>query len=786
MRVPFCWLKDYVELHESAQEAAELLQSVGVPVENIEQAGASVSGIVTCRIVSAEKHPDAERLLICQVDAGSEKLQIVTAAPNARAGMVTAVALHGAILASGTKIKKGKLRGAVSEGMFCGWDEAGVDPECLPEDKREGILDLPEDTEIGVPVQKVLPIVEDILIVESFANRADQLSILGIARELAAKLERPLRMPEIMRDYDQASINGEDNLVAIEDYTACPRFMARLVSGVKVGPSPKWMARRLELAGMRSINNVVDITNYVMLETGQPLHAYDRARLAEGRLIVRRSRPEETIVTLDSAEQKLPANSIIIADAEKAVGVAGVMGGLNTEIEEATSELLLESASFDNGDVRRTSLRLGLRTESSKRFEKGMDIERVIFGSQRAAYLLNEYAGKVMPEIVVKSVPQPEPVTVELRLALIKRVLGVEVPFEKVCAILRSLEFAVKDLGDGRLEVKVPSFRIDITEEIDLIEEIARHAGYDNLPNTVPAVEQGSVVFHNDVNEETFRDLCVKLGLTEILTPSLCSLEMIKKYRVEDEVLQIMNPLSEDQRVLRPCLFPFMTNVVLRNLRVRNEDMRLFEISRIYEKDGDGVKEPLRLGLALSYKDADFFALKGIVEEIAAMLGTEFKYVRASKAWTHPGASAEVMLGNSVVGWLGVIHPVLAKELDLEQNAILGELDIDAIMAAQKLRQYKKISRYPSVERDLALVMEASVQAGDVAARFKQVGGDLVSEVRCFDVYVGEGIPAGYKSLAFRFVLQAMDKTLEDEDISRLMKKLQKIAEREFKAKIRE
>lgn len=786
MRVPFCWLKDYVELHESAQEAAELLQSVGVPVENIEHAGAAVSGIVTCRIESAEKHPDAERLLVCQVDAGSEKLQIVTAAPNARAGMVTAVALHGAVLASGTKIKKGKLRGAVSEGMFCGWDEAGVDPEYLPEDKREGILDLPEDTGIGVPVQEVLPIVEDILIVESFANRADQLSILGVARELAAKLERPLRMPEIMSDYAAASINGGDNLVTIEDYTACPRFMARLVSGVKVGPSPKWMARRLELAGMRSINNVVDITNYVMLETGQPLHAYDRSRLAEGRIVVRRSLPEETIVTLDNGEQKLPAGSIVIADAEKAVGIAGVMGGLNTEIEDDTSELLLESACFDNGDVRRASLRLGLRTEASKRFEKGMDIERVIFGAQRAAYLLNRYAGTVLPEIVVKSVPQPEPVAVALRLSLIKRVLGVEIPVERVCSILRNLEFGVKELGEGRLEVKVPSFRLDITEEIDLIEEIARHAGYDNLPNTVPAVEQGGVVFHSDVNEEAFRDICVKLGLTEILTPSLCSLDMIKRYRIEDEVLQIMNPLSEDQRVLRPCLFPFMTNVVVRNLRVRNEDMRLFEISRIYEKDGDGVKEPLRLGLALSYEGADFFAMKGVIEEIASMLGLEFKFARSAKAWTHPGISADVILGKEVVGWLGVLHPVLAKELDIERNVILAELDIDAVMAAQKLRQYKKISRYPSVERDLALVMEESVQAGDVAARFKQVGGELVSGVRCFDVYVGTGIPAGYKSLAFRFTLQAMDKTLSDEDISRLMKKLQKIAEREFKAKIRE
>ncbi|MGM9992641.1 MAG: phenylalanine--tRNA ligase subunit beta [Candidatus Bruticola sp.] len=788
MRVPFCWLKDYVELHESAEEVAEILQSVGVPVENIEYEGAQVSNVVTCRIVEVKPHPDAERLRICTADIGHGQLQIVTAAPNVREGMISAVALHGAVLADGTKIKKGKLRGAVSEGMFCGADEVGLNIEFLPEDKRvDGILDLDENTAVGLPIQQAVPIIEAVLIVESFANRADQLSILGVARELAAKLGRPLRLPTIMDDFKNEYINVEGaDLVTIKDYQACPRFMARLVDQVKIAPSPVWMAHRLELAGMRPINNVVDITNYVMLETGQPLHAYDRRHLAGERIVVRRAEAGEVLTTLDGAEQKLPSTAIVIADAEKGIGIAGVMGGLNTEVEEDTSSLLLESAAFDNGDVRRTSLRLGLRTEASKRFEKGIDIERVIFGAQRAAYLLGELAGTVQPRIVVKSIEAVPNKVINLRLSYIKRVLGVELAAEKVKSILTALEFGVTDKGNGLLQVTVPAFRIDIPEEIDLVEEVARHAGYDNLPNTVPEVSQGSVVFHNDAAEEFFRDMVVRLGLSEIITPSLYSLDMMKKYRIEDDAPQIMNPLSEDQRILRTHLFPFMTNVVLRNLRLRNTDLRLFEISHVYEKEGDGVREPLRLGLALSFAGADFFNMKGIVESLAASVGLEFSYKSAELPWAHSGCCAAVYLDKKQIGWLGAVHPVLAKELDLDQPLIWAELDIEAMEAAKKMPQYVKASRYPAVERDLALVMADSVTAGEVCARFKQIGGSLVSKVECFDVYTGAPIEVGFKSMAFRFTIQSMEKTLTDEDISKLMTKMQKLAEREFKAVIRE
>ncbi|MBQ7529094.1 phenylalanine--tRNA ligase subunit beta [bacterium] len=788
MRVPFCWLKDYVKVDESAQEVAELLQSVGVPVENIESVGAQISGVVTCKIEKAEKHPEADRLQICQVNTGKDNIQIVTAATNAREGLITAVSLHGAVLADGTKIKRTKFRGVPSEGMFCGCEEIGVDPEFFPEDKREGIVELDPSTPLGVEVQKVLPIVEDVFIIESFANRADQLSIIGVARELAAKVHRPLQMPKILEDFDNASINDEkEDLVTIEDYEACPRFMARLIKDVKVGPSPKWMARRLELAGMRSINNVVDITNYVMLETGQPLHAYNRWKLAGGRLIVRRAGEGEVITTLDGNEQKLPEGTIVIADPEKNVGVAGIMGGLDTEVEDDTAELLLESAAFASGDVRRASLRLGLRTESSSRFEKGLDIERVIFGSQRASYLLGELCGVVESKIVVKSIPNPDKESIVLRSNTLKRVLGVEIVLEKSASILRNLGFEVEILDSGDLKVQVPSFRIDIAEEIDLVEEIARHAGYDNLPNTLPDVTPGSVIFHSDAVEEKFRDMAVSLGLNEVITPSLFGLDTLEKFNIKDDVWQIINPLSEDQRVLRPYIFPSLIEVVNRNLRVRNEDLRLFELSHIYQKDGDKVKEPMRLGLVLSFVGATFFNLKGVIESMAQILGVNLTFQRTDLSWGHPGCSAQILLeGKKPIGWICVLHPVIAKELDIEQPLIFAELDIESMAKAQGVPQYKKISRYPSVERDLALVMAEDVQAGVVSARFKQIGGDLVSSVKCFDVYKGDSIEKGYKSMAFRFVLQSMDKTLTDDDISKFMKKIQKLAEREFQAKVRE
>ena len=784
MRVPYTWLQEYVDLDCSAEEAASLLQQVGVPVEIIEREGADVQGVLTGCVLSVEQHPDADRLRVTRVDVGSgQPLQIVTAASNVRVGQKVAVATHGALLASGLRIKKGKLRGVVSEGMFCSATELGMDPEGLPAEQREGILDLPPATPLGRDIHQVLRLVEEVLVLETFANRPDQLSLLGIARELAARLGRPLKRPEVVPEPGAGSAG---DLVELRDLAGCPRYIARVLEDVQVGPSPSWMVRRLESAGMRAVNNVVDITNYVMLETGQPLHAFDLESLAGGRVVVRRSQPGERMVTLDGDEHELPQGTLVIADAEKAVAVAGVMGGLNSEIQDTTHRILLESASFHSGDVRRASLRLGLRTESSRRFEKGMDRERVALGSERAAHLLAVLAGaKVQPSFADQGAPVQEPVEILLRPSRVRQVLGVELSPEDTVRILEALEFACTPEAGG-LRVRVPSHRQDVVGEADLIEEVARHYGYDNLPVTVPHGEPRGAMPGDDAPEEWARETMARLGLTEVLTPSLHHPEILSRYRLEASPPLVMNPLSEDQRVLRPALFPSITEAVRRNMRVRNRDLCFFEISRVFQLRGEEVVEPRRLGLALSRAGAGFLDLKGVLERLGAMAGVALAFEATVLPWLHPGRAASLKVGEQELGWVGEIHPHLAGELDLEGPLALAELDLDVLETQRVRPHYRPISRFPGVERDLAFLVEESVPAGTMARRMREVGGDLVENLACFDVYRGAQVPEGHKSLAFRAALQAPDRTLTEDEIQRVLRKMIKLAERDFAGRLRE
>lgn len=784
MRVPYSWLQDYVELPENAHVAATLLQEVGVPVENVESEGAEIHGVLTCRIEEVTQHPDADRLRVCQVNIGEGgMLQIVTAAENVRVGQITAVATNGSLLASGTKIKKGKLRGVMSEGMFCGYEEIGMDKALVPECCLEGIMDFPADLPIGRPVGEVVRLAEDVLIIESFANRPDQLSIIGIARELAAKLHRPLKMPET-QDVTELYGKAPANLVEIADLKACPRYAAAIVEDLKVGPSPEWMARRLESAGMRSVNNVVDITNYVMLELGQPLHAFDLDKVAGPNIIVRRAHPEEKLTTLDGTENTLPANAIVIADPSKPLAVAGVMGGEESEIKDETKRMLLEVACFDCGDVRRASLRLGLRTESSKRFEKGLDISRVDLGCARAVYLLNKYAGRVTG-ICVKGCDIPAPAAVHLREKRLSGLLGVEIERAEVKRILEALEFSVKETADG-FDLVVPAHRQDIAAEVDVIEEIARHFGYDNLPLTIPKSTLQTVTGGDDAFEEWARSVMTRLGLTELLTPSLHSSEFMEKYRLDADPPVIMNPLSQDQRVLRPYIFPFLVETIGRNLRARSTDLRFFEISRVYEKKDDKVAEPYHMAVALSFEGANFFSMKGLLERFLSMAGIKVQCRAGEKSFLHPGCSAILTVDDREVAWLGELHPELARELEIEAPVVVAEVDLSLAGERMERGRFQPFSRFPVVERDFAFVVADSVPAGDMSDRILKICGDQATDAWCFDVYKGKGIEPGYKSLAFRVNLQAADHTLTDEEIQRFMKKIIKVMEREFEAKLRD
>ncbi len=792
MLVPYSWLKEYVDLHEDVHEVAELLQQIGIPVENIERQGPEVSGVLTCKISKVEPHPDADRLRVCQVELdGGKTLQIVTAATNAHEGQYTAVATHGAVLADGTKIKKGKMRGVVSEGMFCGADSVGYDESLVPEELREGILDLqaqlPQAQEIplGAPICEVLGINEDVLVLESFANRPDQLSILGIARELAAKLERPLQLPPL--DEDKSACAMPADSVRIDDLQACPRYIAKYVEDVRIAPSPNWMARRLTAAGMRSVNNVVDITNYVMLETGQPLHAFDFDKVAQQKIVVRRARENEKLMTLDNEERELPANAIVIADPEKALGVAGVMGGLESEITETTKRIVLESASFDCGDVRRASLRLGLRSESSKRFEKGQDVSRAEFGSRRAAYLLGQLAGKLVPGMICQGAPDPEPCQVTLRAQRVKQVLGVALPPQTIAHYLGLLNFGLRDNGDETWTVTVPQYRQDITEEVDLIEEIARFYGYDNLPNTIPANGHNNVP-DSDTIDEWARQSAARLGLSEVITPSLHSRELGEKYGVPGELLTIFNPLSEEQRCLRTYLYPALAEVVIRNHNNSNDSLRIFEVSKVYEPKEDGTANEVRhLGLALSYEGADFFAMKGIIEKLGALAHQELTYKPSERTFLHPGRGAEVILpSGQVLGWLGELHPRLAHALDLGHALILAELNLELLVDLVGQIAYVPFSTQPAVERDLAFLLDEKILAGDVVQVLRKIGGKLMQSAKCFDIFRSSALGDGKKSMAFRMVLQSHDATLTDKEISKVMSRCIAAVERELGGKLRD
>ncbi|MBQ7567424.1 phenylalanine--tRNA ligase subunit beta [bacterium] len=791
MLVPYSWLKEYVDLQEDVNQVAELLQQIGIPVENVERQGPDVQNVLTCKITKIEPHPDADRLRVCQVELdGGRTLQIVTAAFNARADQYTAVAVHGAVLADGTKIKKGKMRGVLSEGMFCGADSVGFDIAQVPEELREGILDLqvqlPEGSEIplGRPITEVLPICEDVLVLESFANRPDQLSILGIARELAAKLERPLHMPETLDEGGACPVSADS--VDIRDPEACPRYIARYIDDVQIAPAPSWMVRRLEAAGMRGVNNVVDITNYVMLETGQPLHAFDRDRVAQDKIIVRRTAAGEKLDTLDGEQRELPENAIVIADPEKIIGVAGVMGGLNSEITESTKRLVLESASFDCGSIRRASLRLGLRTESSKRFEKGMDIARADFGSRRAAYLLAKYAGRAVPGCVEQGCSAPEPRRVTLRPSRVAAVLGVEIPREQALHYLEALGFSCEETSQDLLTLTVPSYRQDISEEVDLIEEIARFYGYDNLPNTIPDNGHNSVADSDNI-DGFMRIMAVCLGLTEVITPSLHSRELGAKYRVPEGMLTIMNPLSEEQRCLRTYLYPALGEVIVRNHNNRNDDMRIFEISRVYIPKADGTADEQRhLGIALSYAGADFFALKGITEHMAASLHQTFVYRPCCRPFLHPGRGADITLPDgTVLGWIGELHPSLLSELGLESPIIAAEFNLELMRGMDEMANFEPFSSQPAVERDLAFVVDEKLLAGDVEAVLRKSCGKLLQSVTCFDVFRSLALGAGKKSLAFRLVLQSFDATLTDAEIQKTVTRCVKAVERELNGQLR-
>ncbi|MCE1248859.1 MAG: phenylalanine--tRNA ligase subunit beta [Firmicutes bacterium] len=795
MKVPLSWLKDYVDIDISAAELAAKLTAVGVVAETVTYVAPEVSGVYAGKILTIKKHPNADKLVIADVDTGSETLQIVTGAKNVREGHTVPVALHGAKLTEGLKIKKGKIRGEESNGMMCSAKELGLELKDLPADQREGVMVLPDDTPAGSDISKLWCLNDPILEFETFANRPDQLSILGIAREAAAVLGKKIKMPSI--EFSEVEQKASDLVkVEIEDLKLCPRYSARIIKDAHIRKAPLWMQGRLYAAGVRSINIIVDITNYVMLETGQPLHAFDFDKVSGGRIIVRPAKPGETIVSLDGEKRELDSDILVIADAEKPVAIAGVMGGQDSEVTDDTKVILLEAANFNQASVRRTSIRQKLPSESSKRFEKGIDYHRVDFASQRACKLFAEYGGIILAGESSCGIEPPAPVKITLRPSRLNRILGTEIDRATIGKLLNGLDFETEDQGEDFI-VTVPTVRKDIGEEVDLIEEVARLWGYDNIPTTEP--EGISIGFTAPMAsfEDYIRSFLTRCELMETVTLTLQDEAVLERYGIDgSNLLRVANPVTSDQKLMRFDAVPHLVDVVKRNMSSRRFEFKLFEISKFYTDKG-GENEPderreltlLASASAAKSTEYDFFTLKGIIESLCKDLGITVELKRSEYIYLHPGKSAEIIAqtpeGEVSLGVMGAIHPKIAAAEDVDQEVFVAKVSVDKLFALKQRKEFAEIPRFPAIERDIAVVVDRKLPAGEVESIIRNEGMPLLGSTYCFDVYTGKQVPEEKKSLAFKLYFSAPDRTLTDEEVQSKMDSILKKLDAEYGAALR-
>ena len=797
MNVSIKWLKEYVEFDLSPEALADRLLMLGMEIESIKQLGKGLDRVVVGRINTVEKHPKADKLVLCNVDIGSgADAQIVCGAPNAREGLVAPVALVGAQLPNGLTIKRAKIRGEESSGMLCSQQELAIS------DEASGLMELPDDTQIGAPIVEALGLDDVVLELEITPNRPDCLSMIGVAREISVTTGNPLTLPEI--DVQEETVDI-DNLtsVTIEDPELCPRYAARVIRGVKIAPSPVWLQRRLEAIGVGTINNIVDITNYVLMEYGHPLHAFDYHRLTENRIVVRRAKPGETLKTIDAEERELTLDMLVIADAENPVALAGVMGGFDSEITDQTVDVLLESAYFHPPNIRKTSKVLGMHTEASHRFERGADPDGVIAALNRAAQLIVEVAGGEICSGIIDVYPgEREAIKIELRPERVNFVLGTEIAHDDIRDILTRLGFAVSDA----FEVTVPTFRPDVAQEIDLVEEIARVYGFDNIPTTLP---RGDIpipkVAPNEDLRERVKTYLLQCGMMEAMNYAFYHPDVFDRIRLSStdplrQAVQIANPLSVDQSIMRTTLLPSLLANAQRNRNHQINDVQFFECSKVFIPNGtdEYPNEPERVAGMITgnlgagvYGDplrpADFFDIKGIVEGMLDRCGlSDYTVTHTDHPAFHPGRRAEICIEDKTLCVFGEAHPEVLENYDLPNKAYLFELDFERLVeVVEPLKQFEPIPIYPSVNRDLAIVLDADIPASHPIEIIESTGAELVSSLHLFDVYTGEQVPEGKKSLAFAIEYRSTTETLTDEIVDRVHGGILERLEQELGATLR-
>lgn len=792
MLVPLKWMNYYVKVDDiSPADFDSAMTMSGSKVEEVIETGKEISNVVTGKVLKIEKHPDADKLVVCQLNIGTEVIQIVTGANNMKEGNIVPVALHGATLPGGVKIKKGKLRGMESNGMMCSATELGMD---IP-DAVHGIHILPVDTPIGIDVREVLGLNSVIVDFEITSNRPDCLSIIGMAREAAATFNRELTIPQVVVKENDEDINDFID-IEIKAKDLCRRFAARVVRNVSIKQSPEWLKERLMEAGVRPINNIVDITNYVMLEYGQPLHAYDYEKISGKKLIARRAEDGEKLVTLDGKERTLSSSMLVIADTEKALGAAGVMGGEYSEVTENTKTILFEAANFNGTSIRLTSKALGFRTEASARFEKGIDPNVATEALNRAVELVVELgAGEVVEGIVDRYEEKLEPWTIDINPARINRFLGTDIPVDDMVKMLEKLD--VKVISGDVMKALVPTFRSDLELEVDIAEEIARLYGYDKIQPTLISGEttQGGRNRKQKIEEMT-KEVLAGAGLHEVITYSFVSPRDFDKISVPQDssmrkVVKILNPLGQEMSIMRTTLIPSMLEVMGRNYSKKIESGQFFELGKVYlpldDKEAKLPEEKNILSMGM-YGGVDFYDIKGAIELLFEQFGIKkYEFVRESENPTfHSGKTAKVMIKKKVIGTVGEIHPDVLDAYEIEGNVYVCELDFDEIIEnCELIKRFKSLPKYPAVERDMALLMPDEIVVGQIEDIIRQNGGDLVESIKLFDVYKGKQIPDDKKSVAYSITYRAEDRTLKDEDVNKVHEKIIKAIESKLGGQLR-
>lgn len=795
MKASLTWMKDYVPVDTTkpAQELADVLTQAGIPVEDVISMDPGLKKIFTGKITEITKHPDADKLQVCQVacldDKTGEEItkQIVTAATNVAVGQVVPVAYHKSRLADGTEIKKGKLRGEVSDGMFCSVAELGIPKDMVMPGEGEGIYILPEGTPIGMDIRDAVMLNDTVYEFELTPNRADCFSMIGLSREFAVLTNAQNTEPTVKVNENGTDVNDMVK-IGIDDAELCSRFLARVIGNVKVGPSPLWLQNRLRNGGIRPINNVVDVTNYVMLEYGQPMHAYDYDKVAGHQLTARAAKAGEALKTLDGTDRELTTDMLVIADANGPVGVAGVMGGLDSEVTEATTTIILESAVFKGSSIRRTARALGMRSEASGRFERGVNAEYSPVALDRAAQLLQELMEDItVAKGVVDVYPAPaEARTVSFTVAAVNSYLGTDISAERMQEILTTLSFTWTQDGDV-ITVGVPSWRGDVTVMPDIAEEVARIYGYDFIPNTTPWVNLNSgTMSDKKLLTKAIRQTLVTQGLSEIITFSFMHTDSLKKLLIPEtdsryQAVPILNPITEEFPVMRTTLIPSMLDTAARNLAQKNHDLWLFEAGAVYEPKALPITEPpvekyhvsgfmmgktTDLQWAQPQRDTDFYDVKGVLEAVLKELRIEATIERSKETYLHPGVSAQYVVDGTVIATLGEVHPQVMKAYDLPGKAYLFDIDVTAILGLTRGQlRYQGISKFPGTARDLAIVAPKTVSSEAISQVIYEKGGQYLERAFVFDVYEGAHIEEGHRSLAYNLSFRSNEGTLTDEDI---------------------